>query len=269
MSTSHSTADTLPHSNRTTAKAATPRTPSYFTAGGASSIATCILLQPLDLLKTRLQQQRQQQQQQPPPPPQTTTTTTEKSNSSTSTGNATVIGQTVVVMLNSSELSANINHQPTRHQSANGTTAQKPPNPFTAANVAIAANVTAAAAETVDEVAVSRRFSGGVLVTVLFIVLAVAVSGMFLWRRKLDRYLSRVEFVHRWLHKRYAVVPHGEPLASSDVRRLDDDAVGQDTQYEMNHFQLIDDDDMLEEYDTTTTTTPPARHTSSNGQHEL
>ncbi|KAI9598364.1 mitochondrial carrier domain-containing protein [Syncephalis fuscata] len=34
--------------------------PSYFTAGGLSGVATCILLQPLDLLKTRLQQQRQQ-----------------------------------------------------------------------------------------------------------------------------------------------------------------------------------------------------------------
>ncbi|KAI8053983.1 hypothetical protein BDF22DRAFT_682362 [Syncephalis plumigaleata] len=149
--------------------------------------------------------------------------------------NSTLANQATVVTLNSSELSANINHQQTRHQSSNVTTAQKSLDPFTVANVAIAANVTAATVETVDEVAVSRRFPGGVLVTILFIQ-------FFLWRRKLDRYLGIAELVNRWLQKRYAVVPTSESLSPSP-KRVD---VDQAVEYEMNHFQVIDEEDILE-----------------------
>ncbi|KAI8053982.1 mitochondrial carrier domain-containing protein [Syncephalis plumigaleata] len=59
----------LSNSNTTTAinndhETKRKKTPSYFTVGGLSGVITCVLLQPLDLLKTRLQQQQQQPLQQ-------------------------------------------------------------------------------------------------------------------------------------------------------------------------------------------------------------
>ncbi|KAI9598363.1 hypothetical protein BDF19DRAFT_420016 [Syncephalis fuscata] len=160
----------------------------------------------------------------------------------TNSTNITLADQTAVVTLNSSELSSNINHQPTRHQSSNVTTAQKPQNPFTVANVVSVANAENATAETIDEVAVSRRFSGGVFVTTLFIIFAVIISSLFLWRKKMGHYLGIANLVNRWLQRRYAVVPTAESLSPQPAKNVDD----QDAQFEMNHFQVIDDEDILE-----------------------
>ncbi|RKP05021.1 hypothetical protein THASP1DRAFT_33157, partial [Thamnocephalis sphaerospora] len=129
-------------------------------------------------------------------------------------------GTDAVVTLNSTQLTANINHQPVRRPSTNATTAQKPQSPFT---IPDANNATATA--TIDEVAVSRRFSGGVFVTVLFIAGGVGLSALFLWRRRMGR--PNDHALGRWLKRRYALVPsnvHGLGVGGSGMSgKLEDD----------------------------------------------
>jgi hypothetical protein len=162
------------------------------------------------------------------------TPTSDVSDKVTSTASASITfaelpNVTPVVTLNSTQITANINHQPARHPSDSATTAQKEQNPFEVATTDNDDDTT------IDQVAVSRRSSGGVFVTIIFICLGIGLSGLFLWQRHTGR--PNDHALGRWLKRRYAQVPH-HPLLGGRRDTNSANKLSHDTSLEMQHFKV-------------------------------